>query len=84
MAGDAGGVQVRAHGEELPGVVESVEPVVRLRLDRPVRAAAPGQTAALYAGTRVVGSATITGAPRSAPRVPTESPSAMVCRARGS
>jgi tRNA-uridine 2-sulfurtransferase len=66
QAGDAVGVQVRAHGEELPGVVESVEPVVRLRLDRPVRAAAPGQTAALYAGTRVVGSATITAARRAA------------------
>jgi tRNA-specific 2-thiouridylase len=65
-AGDAVGVQVRAHGEEIPGVVESVEPVVRLRLDRPVRAAAPGQTAALYAGTRVVGSATITAARRAA------------------
>ena len=38
-------------------------------LDRPVRAAAPGQTAALYAGTRVVGSATIT-APRARRRPP--------------
>ncbi len=62
--GDAVGVQVRAHGEELPGVVETVEPVVRLGLERPVRAAAPGQTAVLYAGTRVVGSATITTARR--------------------
>jgi len=66
QAGDAVGVQVRAHGEELPGVVESVGPVVRLRLDRPVRAAAPGQTAALYTGTRVVGSGTITAARRAA------------------
>jgi tRNA-specific 2-thiouridylase len=64
--GDVVGVQVRAHGEELPGVVESVAPAVRLRLEHPVRAAAPGQTAALYAGTRVVGSATITAARRSA------------------
>jgi tRNA-uridine 2-sulfurtransferase len=64
--GDAVGVQVRAHGEELPGVVEGLESgVVRLRLERPVRAAAPGQTAALYAGTRVLGSATITAARRS-------------------
>jgi tRNA-specific 2-thiouridylase len=63
--GDAVGVQVRAHGEELPGVVEGLESdVVRLRLERPVRAAAPGQTAALYAGTRVLGSATITAARR--------------------
>jgi tRNA-specific 2-thiouridylase len=59
-AGERVGVQVRAHGEELPGVVEALDgSVVRLRLDRPVRAAAPGQTAALYSGTRVVGSATI-------------------------
>jgi tRNA-uridine 2-sulfurtransferase len=65
--GDAVGVQVRAHGEELPAVVEGLESGgVRLRLARPVRAAAPGQTAALYAGTRVVGSATITVARRSA------------------
>jgi tRNA-specific 2-thiouridylase len=57
------GVQVRAHGEELPGVVEEAVPdVVRVRLARPVRAAAPGQTMALYAGTRVVGSATLTRA----------------------
>ena len=49
--GDRVGVQVRAHGEELPGVVEALAgDAVRLRLDRPVRAAAPGQTAALYAG----------------------------------
>jgi tRNA-specific 2-thiouridylase len=63
-AGDGVGVQVRAHGEEVPGVVEAVEPGggLRLRLDETVRAAAAGQTAALYAGTRVVGSATITAA----------------------
>jgi len=65
-AGDAVGVQVRAHGEELPAVVESVRPGLRLRLERPVRAAAPEQTAALYASTRVVGSASITTAHRSA------------------
>jgi tRNA-specific 2-thiouridylase len=70
--GERVGVQVRAHGEELPGVVEALDgdprdQTVRLRLDRPVRAAAPGQTAALYAGTRVVGSATITRAGASAP-----------------
>ena len=70
--GDRVGVQVRAHGEELPGVVEALEGdppdrTVRLRLDRAVRAAAPGQTAALYAGTRVVGSATITRATSALP-----------------
>jgi tRNA-specific 2-thiouridylase len=61
--GERVGVQVRAHGEELPGTIEALDADgVRLRLDRPVRAAAPGQTAALYAGSRVVGSATITRA----------------------
>ena len=35
------------------------------RLARPVRGVAPGQTLALYAGTRVVGSATIRAALRS-------------------
>ncbi|HYY11363.1 MAG TPA: tRNA 2-thiouridine(34) synthase MnmA [Kineosporiaceae bacterium] len=63
VLGERVGVQVRAHGEELPGVVEALDgDVVRLRLERPVRAAAPGQTAALFSGTRVVGSATITRA----------------------
>jgi tRNA-specific 2-thiouridylase len=67
--GTAVGVQVRAHGEELPGVVEEAAPdVVRVRLARPVRAAAAGQTMALYAGTRVVGSATLTRASVSAAR----------------
>ena len=70
-AGDRVGVQVRAHGEELPGVIESLAgDSVRLRLDRPVRAAAPGQTAALYAGTRVAGSATITLARSTARALP--------------
>ena len=60
---DRVGAQVRAHGEELPGVVEEVrDGEIRVRLDRPVRAAAPGQTLALYAGTRVVGSGTLTAA----------------------
>ncbi len=79
-AGDRVGAQVRAHGEELPGVVEALpapdaggdgvagadDGPLRVRLDRPVRAAAPGQTLALYAGTRVVGSATLTAARASA------------------
>jgi tRNA-uridine 2-sulfurtransferase len=61
--GDRVGGQVRAHGEEISGVVqEAGAGEIRVRLDRPVRAAAPGQTLALYAGTRVVGSATLTAA----------------------
>ncbi|HET9656663.1 MAG TPA: tRNA 2-thiouridine(34) synthase MnmA [Kineosporiaceae bacterium] len=58
------GVQVRAHGEEVPGVVEAVDGTapggVRVRLDRPLSGVAAGQTLALYDGTRVVGAATIT------------------------
>jgi tRNA-specific 2-thiouridylase len=62
------GVQVRAHGEEVPAALVSVHRAsgrIRLALDRPVRGVASGQTVALYDGTRVVGSATIaaTGAP---------------------
>src|SRR4051795_4569566 len=69
--GDVVGVQVRAHGEELPGVVEEAgSDVVRVRLARAVRAAAPGQTMSLYAGTRVVGSATLTRAAASVAAAP--------------
>ncbi len=64
-AGDAVGVQVRAHGEEVPGVVESVDGGVRVRLSRPLRGVAPGQTMALYRGSRVLGSGTLTAALRS-------------------
>jgi tRNA-uridine 2-sulfurtransferase len=68
LVGDEVGAQVRAHGEELPGALEQVagDGRVRVRLERPVRAAAPGQTLALYAGTRVLGSATLTAARASA------------------
>jgi tRNA-specific 2-thiouridylase len=61
-AGQQVGVQVRAHGEELPAVLDEVGERLVVTLERPVRAAAPGQTLALYAGTRVVGSATLTAA----------------------
>jgi tRNA-uridine 2-sulfurtransferase len=74
-AGDRVGVQIRAHAEEIPAAVVAVEPsdggpdgapgageLVEVLLDRPVSAAAPGQTLALYDGTRVIGAATITAA----------------------
>lgn len=56
------GAQVRAHGEEVPGRLDRVDPdgTVRVRLDRPLVGVAPGQTLALYDGTRVIGSATVT------------------------
>jgi tRNA-uridine 2-sulfurtransferase len=57
--GDRVGVQVRAHGEELPGVVTAVDDdEVTVALERPATGVAAGQTLVLYAGTRVVGSAT--------------------------
>ena len=58
------GAQVRAHGEEVPAVVDRVSDDlsrVWVSLSEPLRGVAPGQTLALYDGTRVVGSATITG-----------------------
>ncbi len=53
-------VQLRAHGSELPARVE-VEPAgeVAIELLEPAYGIAPGQAAVVYAGTRVVGSATI-------------------------
>ncbi|MGQ7297436.1 tRNA 2-thiouridine(34) synthase MnmA [Quadrisphaera sp. KR29] len=62
------GAQVRAHGAELACTVEDVDDgapgagTVRVRLDEPARGVAPGQLLALYDGTRVVGSATLTAA----------------------
>jgi tRNA-specific 2-thiouridylase len=62
-AGARVGVQVRAHGDEVPATVVAVSGGgdVEVALGRPLRGVAPGQTLALYDGTRVVGSATLTG-----------------------
>ncbi len=64
------GAQLRAHGEEVPAVaaVEGAGDAARVtvRLARRVRGVAPGQSVVLYEGTRVVGSATITGTSRAA------------------
>jgi tRNA-uridine 2-sulfurtransferase len=53
-------VQLRAHGEPVPAVVE-IEADDRLvaSLRTPARGIAPGQAVVVYDGTRVVGSATI-------------------------
>jgi tRNA-uridine 2-sulfurtransferase len=59
--GDAVSVQVRAHGSPVPGRVLDVAHL-RVELDGPLRGVAAGQTMALYAGTQVLGSATIAGA----------------------
>ena len=62
--------QVRAHGAALPASA-SADPDtgrVRVELDEPIRGIAPGQSVVLYAGTRVLGSATIVRARPGAPR----------------
>jgi tRNA-uridine 2-sulfurtransferase len=68
VAGERVGVQVRAHGEELPGEVSAVDDdAVAVRLERAASGVAPGQTVVLYAGTRVVGSATLGSATQGSP-----------------
>ena len=60
-------VQVRAHGGRAPGLVD---PAGAVRLGRPLRGVAPGQTAVFYRpdaeGDVVLGSATITATGRAA------------------
>ena len=58
--GDERALQVQAHGREVTGVVEQVEPGLVVRVNEGLRSVAPGQTAVLYDGSRVVGSATVT------------------------
>ena len=60
QAGDRVGVQVRAYGAEVPATLVEVDGGVRVALDTPVRGVAAGQTMALFAGSRVLGAATIT------------------------
>src|SRR4051812_8597981 len=52
-------VQLRAHGEVHDCTVSVSDDSLRLRLDRPARGVAKGQAAVLYAGDRVLASATI-------------------------
>jgi tRNA-uridine 2-sulfurtransferase len=51
--------QVRAHGDAVEAVAELAGDRLHVRLRRPVEGVAPGQAVVLYAGTRVLGSATI-------------------------
>jgi len=60
-AGARLGAQLRAHGAEVPAVLTGTDPV-EVELAEPVRGVAPGQTLALYDGTRVVGSTTVAAA----------------------
>jgi tRNA-uridine 2-sulfurtransferase len=60
------GAQIRAHGEEIPGVLHRMDgdERVRVALDRPITGVAPGQALALYHGTEVLGGAVLTGGDR--------------------
>jgi tRNA-specific 2-thiouridylase len=52
-------VQVRAHGDSLPASAAVVDGELVIRLEQPVFGVAPGQTAVVYLGSRVLGQATI-------------------------
>lgn len=57
-------VQLRAHGEPLPGRVHREGTGLHVALDVPTRGLAAGQSAVVYSGTRVLGQATIRAASR--------------------
>lgn len=59
-------LQVRAHGAAVPGRAVVRDGVVEIALDEAgaLRGVAPGQSAVLYDGTRVLGQATVTAAQR--------------------
>jgi tRNA-specific 2-thiouridylase len=59
-----GSVQLRAHGEEHRAVVTVDGDAVTIELLDPAQGIAPGQSAVVYEGSRVVGSCTITAARR--------------------
>lgn len=52
-------VQVRAHGEALAAKFAIVDDEMVIRVLEPLLGVAPGQTAVIYAGTRVLGQTTI-------------------------
>lgn len=52
-------VQVRAHGEPVPAAFAIVADAMMIRLREPLIGVAPGQTAVIYEGTRVLGQTTI-------------------------
>lgn len=52
-------VQVRAHADPVPCVAAVIEGELVMKLNEPLMGVAPGQTAVLYVGTRVLGQTTI-------------------------
>ena len=56
--------QVRAHGAPVPARARSLGDAVEVELEEGLRGVAAGQSLVLYAGTRVLGQATVTGAGR--------------------
>ena len=52
-------VQIRAHADPVPAVATVADGRVTVRPDEPLDGVAPGQTAVLYDGTRVLGQFTI-------------------------
>jgi tRNA-specific 2-thiouridylase len=52
-------VQVRAHGEQVACSVAVVDGAMVIRCDEPIYGVAPGQTAVIYLGTRVLAQTTI-------------------------
>ena len=52
-------IQVRAHGDTVPASAAVVDNQLVMRLKQPFYGVAPGQTAVLYVGTRVLGQTTI-------------------------
>jgi tRNA-specific 2-thiouridylase len=52
-------VQVRAHGEPVPASADVADDRLVVEVGGRVRGVAPGQTAVLYDGDRVIGSATV-------------------------
>ena len=61
-------MQLRSHGHAHAGVVTPTDEGVRVHLREPAEAVAAGQAAVFYAGTRVLGSATIATTRRVASR----------------
>ncbi|ANF30482.1 tRNA(5-methylaminomethyl-2-thiouridine)-methyltransferase [Leifsonia xyli] len=52
-------VQIRAHADPVPAVASVVDGELVIRPDVPLNGVAPGQTAVVYVGTRVLGQTTI-------------------------